>query len=71
MQLIYPHPEEAQHIVNALGPLGWLLIIYGLTMLALIVFKKSFAPAANFLFILFVIPAGIFYIFVANWPVPQ
>ena len=71
MGLVYPHTEEGNRIAAMFGPLGWLLIIYGVIMLAFLVLKKNFAPAANFLFIAFVIPAGLFYIFVTNWPVPH
>ncbi len=50
------------------GSISWLLIIYGIIMLAVIVANKNAAPKLNLLFLLFVIPACLFYIFVNNWP---
>lgn len=68
LSLVYPHPENAQHITNVLGGLAWLLLGYGAFMFAVILFKKRLAPLMNLLFIGFVIPSGVLYIFVNNWP---
>ncbi len=69
--LLYPKPDnaKAEAIANMFGgPVSWLLIIYGIIMLAVIVTRRNAAPPLNLLFLLFVIPACLLYIFVNNWP---
>ena len=67
MMWLYPHPEGSERVTNALGPIGWLLVIYGIVMLTLIIVRKNAVPMVNFLFMALIIPACLIYIFVNNW----
>lgn len=68
MALFYPQPEGSEHISRAFVSVSWLLIAYGIIMLTTIVMRQNAAPKLNLLFILFVLPACLYYIFLKNWP---
>jgi hypothetical protein len=68
LKFLYPHPEGSERITLILGPLGWLLLAYGITILGIIVVKKELALMINLLFIGGIIPGGLIYIFITYWP---
>jgi hypothetical protein len=67
LKLFYPHPEGSERITAVFGLIGWILILYGVIMLTIIMLRPNLTRKANMLFIWFVIPACLYYIFVNNW----
>ncbi|MCC7304706.1 MAG: hypothetical protein IT558_00435 [Alphaproteobacteria bacterium] len=68
LKYLYPRPEEADHIAAMLGPLGWVLIIYAVIIMAFIILKKELAPMIDMIMMWLVVPALLFYIFMNNPP---
>jgi hypothetical protein len=65
--IFYPRPEEAERVSRVFMALGTLLTTYGIIMLATLMLRQTLATKLNFLFLMFVIPAWLFYIFKANF----
>lgn len=65
---VYPYPPEAERMAGVFGQIGWVLLLYGITMLAVIVVRQDWAPKINLLMIGIVIPSWLFYIFLNSWP---
>lgn len=67
MKLFYPHPDGSERLTAVLGPIGWILILYGITILTVIVMHKNMTLTVNRILFWLVIPACLYYIFVNNW----
>ena len=61
--LLYPQPEEAKDIAGLLADLSLALILYGIVVLAFILFKEKLALKVNTLLVWLVLPSYVGYLF--------
>ncbi len=60
---IFPKEDSLEKITDIMGDITLMLIVYGLILLASIIFKKKLAPIINIIMTWIIVPAWIAYLF--------
>ncbi len=67
LKAFYPEKEGAEKITELFTAFGGCLILYGVTVLAVILFKKDWALRINAVLSWIVIPSYVVYLLVNAW----
>lgn len=67
MGMLYPHEEGANHIASLFTNLAMVMILYGIVMLATVMFRRKLVPSMNLVMTWFVLPTLILFLFSQAW----
>lgn len=62
---IFPKEDGMDKIIDIMGDIALMLVVYGIVLLAGVVFKKKLAPIINMVMTWIVVPTWIAYLFMA------
>lgn len=67
MGMLYPHEDGANHIARLFNNLALVMILYGVVMLATVMFKRRLVPPMNLVMTWLVLPTLVLFLFSRHW----